>query len=93
VVVVGLVQSWTVNVNSNVTVSEYRPVNITCTTDYTGPSVTFKWTSRSHPEFQQTGQSLWIAMATADNAGSYECLVETDRSERKWAPMHLTVLC
>jgi len=93
VLVVGVVDSWGVIVQSNVTVWELRSVNVTCSTDYTESAVTFLWTSRSHPGFEQTGPNLWIGTATVDIAGSYECTVETERRNRKWAPMQLTVLC
>jgi len=93
VLIVGLVNSWTVSVDRNVTVQELQPVNVTCRTDYTESAVSFRWTSRSHPEFEQTGQQLWIGKATTDVAGNYECIVETGSRERKWAPVHLSVLC
>jgi len=80
-------------VDANVTVVELQPVNVTCTTDYTESTISFTWTSRSHPGFQQTGQNLWIYKATTDVAGNYECTVETATKERKWAPVHLSVLC
>jgi len=88
------VDGWSVSVERNVTAVELRPVNVTCTTDYTDSPVTYTWTSRSHQFFQQTSQSLWIDRATTDVAGSYECTVETaDRRQRKWAAMYLNVLC
>jgi len=82
-------------VDANVTVLEFRRVNVTCTTDYSGSdAVTFTWTSRSHPDFKQTGPNLRIDRATSDVAGDYECTVRTAaRAERKWAPMRLVVLC
>ena len=78
---------------TNVTVLELHPVNVTCSVDDAHLVVTYKWTSRSHRGFEQTGQNLFIGKATEDVAGDYECIAETDSRERKWAPMHLSVLC
>ena len=88
----GLVGGWTISVSANVSVVELHPVNVTCSTDYSG-TASFTWTSRSHPNFQQTGPSLWISQANTDMSGDYECIVETETEERKWAPVHLTVYC
>jgi len=95
VLTVGLVGGWTVIVDANVTVYELRQVNVTCSTDYTESTVTFKWTSRSHPGFEQTGRRLLIDRATADVAGNYECTVKTESTsiEKKWAQMYLNVIC
>jgi len=79
---------------ANVTVEELQPVNVTCTTDFNESTVSFIWTSRSHPDFdQQTGPNLWIDKATTDDAGDYECTVETRTNERKWASVRLSVHC
>jgi len=90
---VGVVDSWTVIVERNVTVLELQPVNVTCSTDYTASTVSFIWTSRSRPRFKQFSQNLWIKTATTDVAGNYDCTVETRSREVKWAPMYLSVLC